>query len=264
MLAVRPHFLADSNLLFSINNYRVHLSIIPRTAWQTLRDGLWIHPTLFPLAVLLALYTLAVPALRRQPLVGAAILGALGYMTFIGYHTNFQPRYYLVLEPAVVLLITLATHHVATHHTTRPHPASPDRARNPRLPPSPPCCFKWPPPPPATPSTPNTPSPPPPPPSPASPQPTPPSRPSSSEPSATTSPSSPAFPPSAPPTAPCPWPPSPPGTTPGWYLAHIDADSDTRSTLELAQLYTLDERARFETFDDPTRHTLVLYRLIPR
>jgi Dolichyl-phosphate-mannose-protein mannosyltransferase len=106
LIVVKPHFLEDYRLLFLINQNRVHLSIIPRAAYDTLRDGLWINRILFSLA--LATVVLSVVWLRelwRSPLYGSLILAALCYLGFIGYHSNLQPRYYLVLTMPVVVVV---------------------------------------------------------------------------------------------------------------------------------------------------------------
>jgi 4-amino-4-deoxy-L-arabinose transferase-like glycosyltransferase len=107
-LVVRPHYLADYRLLFSINAYRVHLSIVPKMAWVTLRDGRWINPILFPVAVGIGVLSVVwLRSLWRVPLFGAAVIAILGQMAYMGYRTNFQPRYYEVIAMPVVLVIML-------------------------------------------------------------------------------------------------------------------------------------------------------------
>jgi hypothetical protein len=94
--------------LFSINAYRVHLSIVPRMAWVTLRDGMWIQPVLFPLAmVMVVLSVVWLRELWRAPLFGAAVIAMVGHLAYVGYHTNFQPRYYLVIAMPMVVVIVL-------------------------------------------------------------------------------------------------------------------------------------------------------------
>lgn len=109
-LAVRPHHLADYRLLFQINAYRVHLSIVPRMAWVTVRDGLWIQPVLFPLTLaLLAASVVWLRSLWRRPLYVAGVLAVFGHLAYVGYHTNFQPRYYLVIAmPMMMILVPAA------------------------------------------------------------------------------------------------------------------------------------------------------------
>ena len=111
---VLRHYLQDYYLLFRINPDRVHLSIVPLTAWHTLRDGMWIDPLLYPLAIAAVIGAVAwLRELWRQPLFGAAVLIAGGYLTFIGYHTNLQPRYYLVLMPSLVIVLALTLKQLA-------------------------------------------------------------------------------------------------------------------------------------------------------
>jgi 4-amino-4-deoxy-L-arabinose transferase-like glycosyltransferase len=107
-LVVRPHYLADYTLLFSINAYRVHLSIVPKMAWVTLRDGAWFSPVLFPVAVVVIVLSVVwLRELWRVPLFGAAVIAMVGHLAYVGYHTNFQPRYYLVIAMPMAVVIGL-------------------------------------------------------------------------------------------------------------------------------------------------------------
>jgi 4-amino-4-deoxy-L-arabinose transferase-like glycosyltransferase len=107
-LIVRPHYLMDYRLLFSINAYRVHLSIVPKMAWVTLQDGGWINSILFPVAVLVIVLSVVwLRELWRLPLFGASVIAIAGHLAYIGYHTNFQPRYYEVIAMPLVLVIGL-------------------------------------------------------------------------------------------------------------------------------------------------------------
>jgi hypothetical protein len=45
--------------------------------------------------------------LWRVPLFGAAVLAIFGHLAYVGYHTNFQPRYYLVIAMPMVVVIVL-------------------------------------------------------------------------------------------------------------------------------------------------------------
>ena len=105
---VRPHFLADYKLLFKINNYRVHLSIVPRTGWITLHDGLWMQPVLFPVTVLLVVASaIWLRGLWQKPVFGASVIAAMGHLVYIWYHGNFQPRYYLVAAMPMAVVLAL-------------------------------------------------------------------------------------------------------------------------------------------------------------
>jgi 4-amino-4-deoxy-L-arabinose transferase-like glycosyltransferase len=109
-IVVKPHYLADYRLLFSVNNYRVHLSIVPKMAWVTLLDGMWIQQVLFPLAAVIVVMSVVwLRELWRVPVFGAAVIAAVSQMAYIGYHTNFQPRYYLVAAMPMAAVIALGT-----------------------------------------------------------------------------------------------------------------------------------------------------------
>jgi hypothetical protein len=73
-----------------------------------LRDGIWIQPVLFPLAVVVVVLSVSwLRELWRRPAFGAAVLAAVAQMAYIGYHTNFQPRYYLVAAMPMAVVIAL-------------------------------------------------------------------------------------------------------------------------------------------------------------
>ena len=107
-LIVRPHYLADYELLFRINAYRVHLSIVPRMAWVTLQDALWINPVLLVLGMVVFVISLVwLRTLWKVPLFGASVIAIVGHLAYVGYHTNFQPRYYEVIAMPLVLVVGL-------------------------------------------------------------------------------------------------------------------------------------------------------------
>ncbi|WP_255460867.1 glycosyltransferase family 39 protein [Edaphobacter albus] len=98
-LVVRPHFLSDYRYLFSANAYT---GITAQNALEVLRDtfqdGMWVGDLLYPLGLLAMTATFFFrPQLLKNPLLTALLLWILGYLTFIAYHNNLQPRYYLVL-----------------------------------------------------------------------------------------------------------------------------------------------------------------------
>jgi 4-amino-4-deoxy-L-arabinose transferase-like glycosyltransferase len=105
-LLVRPHYLADYRLLFTINQDRVHLSIVPQVALQTVWDGMWINRVLFPTAfIILLLSVVWLRELWHQPLFGSSVIATVAYLSFICYHSNLQPRYYLVVTMPVVIIL---------------------------------------------------------------------------------------------------------------------------------------------------------------
>ena len=107
-LLVRPHYLDDYRLLFAINRYRVHLSIVLKVAFNTLWDGMWIDRVVFPAALVVLVLSLTwLRELWRVPLFGSSVVAVVGYMTFICYHGNLQPRYYLVVSMPVVIVLVL-------------------------------------------------------------------------------------------------------------------------------------------------------------
>ena len=112
-LVVRPHFLSDYEYLFSANAYT---GITTQNAREVLRDtfedGMWVGDLLYPLGLIAmtAMFFFR-PQLLKNPLLTSFLLWILGYLGFIAYHNNLQPRYYLVLAVpfTVVPVIVLAS-----------------------------------------------------------------------------------------------------------------------------------------------------------
>ncbi len=108
-LLVRPRLLGDYRYLFSANAYT---GITPSNAISvlanTVSDGLWMGSLLYPLAVVCTFAALlAWERLRSNALLPSLLLWAAGYMCFLAYHDNLQPRYYLVIEVPLTLVVAI-------------------------------------------------------------------------------------------------------------------------------------------------------------
>jgi hypothetical protein len=109
-LLVRPRFLEDYRYLFSANGYT---GITRENAWSVIEDtlyhGFWMGRLMYPVAI--AAILLALACFRRSsrnPAVPCLLLWAGGYMGFLAYHNNLQPRYYLVIAVPMTMLIPVA------------------------------------------------------------------------------------------------------------------------------------------------------------
>jgi len=108
-LIVRPRFLPDYRYLFSANAYTgmtrdTFVSVLAGTIY----DGSWMGAVLYPLAVAAVIVALARPRrLAAHPLIAALLLWTAGYLAFLAYHNNLQPRYYLVVAVPLTLLLPL-------------------------------------------------------------------------------------------------------------------------------------------------------------
>ena len=117
---VRPHYLADYRYLFAINVYPQ-----PSTTtgwimafWYAIHGVMWIDPTLAILAAALLFWSLLFArSLWRNPLLVACGLAIAGYVFFIGYHANTQPRYYQVVAFPLMLASALATGFLLQHRS---------------------------------------------------------------------------------------------------------------------------------------------------
>ncbi|CAN5527657.1 hypothetical protein BH10ACI4_BH10ACI4_32240 [soil metagenome] len=125
---VRPHFLLDYRYLFSANAYTgITASTALPILGNTLADGIWMGPILFPLALLAILLAVLNPRLFRvNPLIPTLILWEAGYAAFLAYHNNLQPRYYLVIAIPLTMLVPIVFERLwqspdprALHHETQ-------------------------------------------------------------------------------------------------------------------------------------------------
>ncbi len=117
LLFVRPRYAYDYHYLFAANDWNRPIGFQGYLAafWYALHGTLWIDVWLSLLAVaLLALAAIFARSpwargLWRNPLLIASLSAVAGYVFFIGWHNNMQPRYYQVLAYSLVFIIVLAT-----------------------------------------------------------------------------------------------------------------------------------------------------------
>ena len=109
---VHRGYLADFRYLFTANAYTgITAATFFKIAGETLQDGMWIGPLLYPLALGMVLVACLRPRIWRDPIFTSLALWAAGYMVFMAYHANMQPRYYLVVAvPLTLLLVRGAMH----------------------------------------------------------------------------------------------------------------------------------------------------------
>ena len=108
--AVRPHYLQDFRYLFTVNVYTQPSSATGwlMAFWYALHGTFWIdrYLTLLAFAIVL-LSAVWLRELWRNPLFGASCIAAAGYIFFIGYHNNMQPRYYQVVAFPLAMVVAL-------------------------------------------------------------------------------------------------------------------------------------------------------------
>jgi Dolichyl-phosphate-mannose-protein mannosyltransferase len=109
-LVVKAHYLQDFRYLFTVNVYTQ-----PTTAsgwlmafWYALHGTFWIDRVLVLLVFAILVLSLAgLRGLWRNPLFAASCIAAAGYIFFIGYHNNMQPRYYQVVAFPLAMMVAL-------------------------------------------------------------------------------------------------------------------------------------------------------------
>lgn len=124
-LLVRPRYPADYQYFFQANRWPLPTTFMGwlGASWWALHGLLWISPALCATAaalLLLALTPRKMPAPQpaesqsstlsfwRNPLTAASLLAIAGYLFFIGWHDNPQPRYYEMIGYPLIFLLTLA------------------------------------------------------------------------------------------------------------------------------------------------------------
>jgi hypothetical protein len=108
-LFVRPHYLADYQYLFSANAYTgIALEPVATVILNTITDGAWmgtlIYVTFFAVIALTFFWR---PRLLSNPLFPSLLLWIGGYFSFLAYHNNLQPRYYLVVAVPITVVVAM-------------------------------------------------------------------------------------------------------------------------------------------------------------
>ncbi|SEC24334.1 hypothetical protein SAMN05443244_2995 [Terriglobus roseus] len=121
LMLVHRGYLGDFRYLFSANAYTgITRSTFFKTVGETLTDGMWTGPLTYPLAGLMLVIACLRPRVWRDPVFTSLALWAAGYMIFMAYHANMQPRYYLVVAVPLVLLLLRGALHVAEWNPVAP------------------------------------------------------------------------------------------------------------------------------------------------
>jgi 4-amino-4-deoxy-L-arabinose transferase-like glycosyltransferase len=110
LLFVRPRYLFDYHYLFAANQWDQPATFAGRLAayWYALHGALWIDPWLCLLALLLiGLSLIFFRGVWKNPVVLASLLASAGYIFFIGWHNNMQPRYYQVIAYPLAFLAAI-------------------------------------------------------------------------------------------------------------------------------------------------------------
>ncbi|GGH07333.1 ArnT family glycosyltransferase [Silvibacterium dinghuense] len=119
-LFVKPRYSYDYHYLFAANQWEQPHSVLGWVAafWYAVHGALWISSWLCVLLLVLAVATAVLArGFWRSRLVQAAWLAVAGYLFFIGWHNNMQPRYYQVIAFPLAMLAGLAVAALAASRT---------------------------------------------------------------------------------------------------------------------------------------------------
>jgi hypothetical protein len=110
-LLVRPRYVADYRYLFLVNVYTKPSTILGwmATCYHSIHGALWVDRTLVLLGLaMVAGSVLMARSLWRNPVFVSSLLAIAGYIFFIGFHNNMQPRYYAVVAFFVFFVVALS------------------------------------------------------------------------------------------------------------------------------------------------------------
>ena len=107
LLVVNPHYRADYSYLFQANAYTSFQlepmwTVLLTTVASGASMGVGLYATC---AAGLLLFVLFRPRFFLRPLVQTWLVWSAGYLLFLAYHNNPQPRYYLLLALPVTALV---------------------------------------------------------------------------------------------------------------------------------------------------------------
>jgi len=108
-LFVRPHYLEDYQYLFSANAYTgIGLEPVAKVILNTITDGAWMGTLIYvSFFVVIALSFFWRPRILTNPLFPSLLLWIVGYFTFLAYHNNLQPRYYMVVAVPITVIVAM-------------------------------------------------------------------------------------------------------------------------------------------------------------
>jgi hypothetical protein len=110
---VSKGYLEDFRYLFSANTYTgINRATFLKVIGDTFQDGMWIGSLIYPLSLIAVLFAIFRPRVWRDAVFTSMVLWAAGYMAFMAYHANLQPRYYLVVAVPLVLLLARGAMHL--------------------------------------------------------------------------------------------------------------------------------------------------------
>lgn len=108
----------DFRYLFSANSTTIASQPFWETVKNTLTNGTWMGSLLYPLAIALIVLASFHKKTWKDPVFVSLLLWVGGYLFFLAYHANMQPRYYVVVAVPLTLLMVRAALHVAAWHPT--------------------------------------------------------------------------------------------------------------------------------------------------
>jgi len=106
----------DFRYLFAANSTTIADQPFWDTVRKTLMNGSWMGSLLYPLAIGLVVLAALHKKAWKDSVFVSLLLWVAGYLFFLAYHANMQPRYYVVVAVPLTLLMVRAALHVTAWH----------------------------------------------------------------------------------------------------------------------------------------------------
>lgn len=117
LLLWRRGLFEDVRYLFTANDYTgITRQTVWPVIWEALKDARWTGAILYPATLIVLLMLLFRRKVWRDAVFTSLALWAGGYLAYIAYHANFQPRYYLVVAVPFILLFARGALQLQTWH----------------------------------------------------------------------------------------------------------------------------------------------------
>lgn len=109
---IRPHYAQDFLYLFTANQYTgISSGNAIQVITDAVKDGMWAGSGIYALLVAALVFALVRRRVWRDPVLVSLALWIAGYLAFLIYHANLQPRYYLVIAVPMTLLVARVAEH---------------------------------------------------------------------------------------------------------------------------------------------------------
>lgn len=110
----------DFLYLFTANSTTISRDSLWSTIGHTFSNGSWMGELLSLIATIVIVTAACHRKTWRDPVFVSLLLWVAGYLCFLAYHANMQPRYYLVVAVPLIMLLARGAMHLWSWHPVAP------------------------------------------------------------------------------------------------------------------------------------------------